>query len=380
MKALFISTHSPFETKTGAHQRTGLIFNSMCAVADVDVVCFTEDPHPGKPPAGKILYWGSPPVESRKNPMSVLWIWRQNFLFPLNKIWASIVHNILAQQRYDRIVVRYIQNALACGLNLDSRLIIDADDLPEQHYSTAAESGETSFCRRFYYRLAARLARHHTAVIARKCRQIFLANKAQCARPGFSWLPNMPISRPAGRATPGVPASQELLFVSLLSYPPNQEGMAHFLSQIWPDVRRAHPGATLRIAGNGLSAAMHARWSSVDGVSILGFVPDIVAEYSRCRAVVVPIYQGSGTNIKVLEAMQLGRPCVISHFASKGFEGLLVDGETALIARNDREFTDKLAQLLSDRDLSSRIAANADRAIRDYCRQLSIPDILARYL
>lgn len=40
---LFISTQSPFETYSGAHQRSYLLFKTLCEIGKVDLVCFTQD-------------------------------------------------------------------------------------------------------------------------------------------------------------------------------------------------------------------------------------------------------------------------------------------------------------------------------------------------
>lgn len=380
MNVLYICTHSPYETKSGAHQRTHLIFNALCSLAEVDVVCFSDDRRPDKTQADKILYWGSPPSGDRKSVWSLVWFWRRSFIFPVNPEWARVVRDILAQKHYDRIFVRHINNALACDLTVDGRVLIDADDLPEEHFATAARRKGLSIVRRLYYRFAERLARHHTNVPAQRCRRLFLAKQGQCTRPGFVWLPNLPIFGAVSAISPEIPSDKTIFSVGLLSYAPNHEGMARFLGEIWPRIRQAHPDAIMRIAGNGLPVEMQKAWERLPGVFVLGFVPDLATEYNRCRAVVASIYQGSGTNIKVLEALQVGRPCVLSCFAGRGLEDLLVDGQTAMIARDDAEFAEKVSQLIENKELSKRIASNAQRAIGDYLQKHSVSEIIARHL
>ena len=68
-----------------------------------------------------------------------------------------------------------------------------------------------------------------------------------------------------------------------------------------------------------------------------------VAEASGC---VVPIRQGGGTRLKILEAMALGTPVVST---SKGAEGLEVTpGHDILIADEPAEFADQVIRLLRD--------------------------------
>jgi glycosyltransferase involved in cell wall biosynthesis len=81
--------------------------------------------------------------------------------------------------------------------------------------------------------------------------------------------------------------------------------------------------------------------------------------------VIVPIYQGAGTNIKVLEAMYTNMPCVITQHASRGFEDILIDKQNVLIAQTDIEFADKVIAVLKDKNLNTYIKMNAYKTIEN---------------
>ena len=380
-KVLFITVHSPFETKTGSHQRTRHIYNAFCEKSDVFLICLAPDqPNPPENERENILFWGSEQNIAQKTIKNVLFLWKKEFLHPKIQKWAEIVQSELKRAEYDIIFVRYIQNAIAAGVPLDKKVIIDADDLPEEHLRSAARSSTSSWLRKVYYRFAAHIVRHHTRSIAKKCRIMLLANPNQCDFPGSAWLPNLPLPPPKNALKAEIPDSKDIFFVSLLSYPPNYEGLGHFLTHIWPKVREKHPDARLRAAGNGLPAHLQEKWSQIPGVSLLGFVPDLIAEYNRCRAVIAPIYQGSGTNIKVLEAMQMGRPSVITKFAAKGFETLLRDEKNTLIAQNDADFAQKLQKLLENPDFSAQIAQSAQSDIQTHLNSISYTAMLSDFL
>lgn len=372
---------SPFETKSGAHQRTWQIYNVFCEKSDVSLICFGPDqPNPPENAPGNIIFWNNEQIVARKTLKDVLFFWKKEFLHPKIQKWAKIVQSELKKVDYDIIFVRHIQMAIAAGVPLDKKVIIDADDLPEEHLRSAARASTSSRLRKVYYRLAAHIARWHTRSIAKKCQKMLLAYKSQSGFAGFSWLPNLPLPPPKNALQAEIPDSKDIFFVSLLSYPPNFEGLGHFLTHIWPKVREKHPDAHLRAAGNGLPTHLQEKWSQIPGVSLLGFVPDIIAEYNRCRAVIVPIYQGSGTNIKVLEAMQMGRPSVITKFAAKGFETLLQDEKNTLIAQNDTDFAQKLQKLLENPHISAQIAQSAQTDIQTHLNAISYTAILTKFL
>ena len=177
-----------------------------------------------------------------------------------------------------------------------------------------------------------------------------------------------------------IPPEKIVLFEGLLSNPPNFEGLGRFLTEIWPKIIEKHPETRLRVAGHGLQAEQREKWRKIPQVELLGFVSDLVAEYNQSRAVIVPIYTGSGTNIKVLEAMQMGRPCVITNFAAKGFETLLQDGKNILIAQNDAEFAHKLQKLLENPDFSAQIAQSAQSDIQTHLNSISYTAMLSDFL
>jgi len=76
---------------------------------------------------------------------------------------------------------------------------------------------------------------------------------------------------------------------------------------------------------------------------------------------VVPLRAGSGTRLKILEAMALGRPVVST---SLGCEGLAaVDGEHLLIANAADDFAGKVVALLRDQRLRQQIVEAGRRLV-----------------
>ena len=57
-----------------------------------------------------------------------------------------------------------------------------------------------------------------------------------------------------------------------------------------------------------MDEALRARLAAVEGVEVLGLVADLPGALAAARAVVVPIWEGGGTRLKVLEALAAGGP------------------------------------------------------------------------
>jgi glycosyltransferase involved in cell wall biosynthesis len=143
-----------------------------------------------------------------------------------------------------------------------------------------------------------------------------------------------------------------LVFLGLLTYRPNIDGLRWFCDQVWPLIRAEAPAARLEIVGKHdeqLSFAF-----GVPGATVHGFVPDLTEIANRSSALVVPLLAGGGTRIKILEAWARRLPVVST---SIGCEGLgAQDGVTLLVADDPGGFAERCVRLLGDAALRHRLA------------------------
>ncbi len=147
-----------------------------------------------------------------------------------------------------------------------------------------------------------------------------------------------------------------LIFNGAVTYSANFDGMRFFVREILPHIRKQEPRVRLEITGQAPQVAQN-ELSEDNVVSFTGYVPD-VRPYVRAAAVcVVPLRQGGGTRLKILEAMALGTPVVATR---KGAEGLDVrHGEHLLIADSADEFAQATLLILRDEELRARLVRNA---------------------
>ena len=86
----------------------------------------------------------------------------------------------------------------------------------------------------------------------------------------------------------------------------------------------------------------------------VGVVADIVAELAAARMVIVPVWQGGGTRMKVAEALAAARPVV---GASLGVAGIgFVDGRHGLVDDDPAGLADATAAVLGDARLARSLA------------------------
>jgi glycosyltransferase involved in cell wall biosynthesis len=130
------------------------------------------------------------------------------------------------------------------------------------------------------------------------------------------------------------------LFVANFDYKPNRTALHFLLEEVFPLVWRELPDAKLVLVGAGLGHPP----SSDPRVETLGFVDDLRATYARASCAVVPLLQGGGTPLKLIEALAYGLPTIATPRAVAGLS--LCNGEHCLVAESGQTFADALVKVL----------------------------------
>jgi polysaccharide biosynthesis protein PslH len=105
-------------------------------------------------------------------------------------------------------------------------------------------------------------------------------------------------------------------FVGNFNHPPNVDAARWLSTEIMPVVRRSCSGASLTLVGPGASPRL-----AGDGVTVLGYVPDLAMVYASAGVVVAPLRSGLGMRVKVLEAMAHACPVIATSLAAQGLGG-----------------------------------------------------------
>lgn len=93
------------------------------------------------------------------------------------------------------------------------------------------------------------------------------------------------------------------------------------------------------IIGTGISGDMKERRGAVPGIQVAGRVEKLAEE---CRAVafaVLPLQWGAGTHVGLAESLLLGRTCVETSYALRGYRKLLHHGESLLAGGSPEDLT-----------------------------------------
>lgn len=157
------------------------------------------------------------------------------------------------------------------------------------------------------------------------------------------------------RPLPAPKRAGQVLFVGNLAYPPNAEAVRFIRDELAPALDGS--GLAFVVAGgrSGPEAPADSGSGDVPGVTFAGHPPSLEPLYRESLAVVVPLFHGSGTRLKVLEALALGRPVVAT---AKAVEGLGLQPERDYLAAEDAAaFAAQLGRLKQEPALRDQLVA-----------------------
>ena len=147
----------------------------------------------------------------------------------------------------------------------------------------------------------------------------------------------------------------DLLFCGNLSYLPNKNAVIFLCEKIAPLLIEKMPTIKINIVG-GNSAADFKKYAS-NHIHFAGWVEDVRTAYDETKLFVAPLFTGAGLQNKLLEAMSMQVPCVVSSVTNASL--IATENKHVLIANNEYEFVEKIIQLLKDEHLQHSFKVNA---------------------
>ncbi len=157
------------------------------------------------------------------------------------------------------------------------------------------------------------------------------------------------------------PEHKRLLFIGSFAHLPNLLALEYFLRDVWPLLG---PGYTLHIiAGSRPEYYLEFYRTRVSldltqpGIESEGFVSDVRDAYRRAELVLAPLKASAGTNIKVLEAMAMGKAVVSTSAGVNGLE--LKSGRDLVVANNAAAFAAAVERLADNPEQRLEMQRNA---------------------
>ncbi len=153
-----------------------------------------------------------------------------------------------------------------------------------------------------------------------------------------------------------------MVFVGQMGWFPNRDGVEWFLAEIFPRILKHRPNARFVLVGKHVGLVVPDALRN--HVELAGFVPDVRHSILESAIYVVPLRAGSGTRLKVLEAMALGKAIVTTRIGAEGIG--LEPGRDALFADHAEDFAAAVLRLFANPDDIARLGLSA-RQVAERC-------------
>ena len=381
---LFLAHRIPFPPDRGDKIRSHHILKALARLAPVHVGTFADDEQDHDPEAELALTAATYHIAHRNKPLAVAALQAMATRRPVSlpAFADSGLHTyvretlarrpILTIYAFSSQMAQYIPAAFAGRVVMD---FVDVDSAKFEAYSEQA----TQPLKTIYAR-EGRLLAAYEAEVARRADLSLLVTEEEAA---------LFRSRldPASRAASDVralgngidcnkfsatfvnPAPElahspgpHLLFTGQMDYPPNVAAVVRFATRIMPAIRERIPEAQFHIVGRKPVGAV-AALDGHAGTRVWGMVEDTRTWLAGADLVVAPLEIARGVQNKVLEAMSMSRPVLLSPGAATGIAAR--DGMELAIADSDEAFVARALALL---------AAPDDRAAMGLAARLFITD------
>jgi sugar transferase (PEP-CTERM/EpsH1 system associated) len=274
--------------------------------------------------------------------------------------------------------------------NFVGRVIVDLCDVDSAKFDAYADAGNRRWLNRREARLLAleeeRLAARAdtTLLISEAEAQLF---RSRLRHAGSARLRALGNGIDADFFDPALMARQadleegdgpQIVFTGQMDYAPNIAAALWMIDEIMPRLRRAHARARFHVVGRSPGRSLSEKHGE-HGARIWGEVPDVRPFLKSADIVVAPLLIARGVQNKVLEAMAMARPVVLTPGAATGIGA--EDGNHFAIAQADPEaIVAGIDALVADPGMAETMGAAARRFVVEHMGWEAVADQLGAVL
>jgi sugar transferase (PEP-CTERM/EpsH1 system associated) len=154
-----------------------------------------------------------------------------------------------------------------------------------------------------------------------------------------------------------------LVFTGSMDWMPNVDGIVYFVEQILPLIRKKHPQATLWVVGRKPDRTIRAMAERDSSIKVTGTVEDIRPYIAKGAVYIVPLRVGSGTRLKIFEAMAMGKAVVSTTIGAEGLP--VTSGVDVVLADTPERFANEVCRLLESPSERKRIGEAARSLVEE---------------
>ncbi|MCZ3388526.1 MAG: glycosyltransferase family 4 protein [Actinomycetia bacterium] len=161
-----------------------------------------------------------------------------------------------------------------------------------------------------------------------------------------------------------LPASTEPVaaFVALMGWKPNSDAAVWLAREVWPLVRASVPDARLLLVGREPGRVVTDL--AAPDIEVTGTVPEIAPYLQQSMVALAPLLSGGGTRLKVLEALNSGRPLVSTSVGIDGLTDLI--GKGVFVGDSPADFAKEIVDLFGDPERARKAGLEGAEAARTH--------------
>jgi sugar transferase (PEP-CTERM/EpsH1 system associated) len=280
---------------------------------------------------------------------------------------ARWVDDTVAKHKIERVLVFSSAMAQYTDPYRSARRVVDFCDVDSDKWRQYAE--QKSWPMNWLYRHEARQLLAYERKVARECDASLFVSAPEAdlfkalapesaAKIGFfnNGVDTDYFSPERSYASPYQAGERAVVFTGAMDYWPNIDAVQWFAAEVFPQLRARFADARFYIVGARPAAAVQAL-AQLPGVVVTGTVPDVRPYIAHAAVAVAPLRIARGIQNKVLEAMAMATPVVVSPQALEGIEA--IPGTDLLLAPDAAAFVANVAALLTETDRSIGRVARA---------------------
>ena len=370
MKVLWVNTNFMHPTTKGGQIRTLEMLRHLHRWHEIHYVAIEDPAHPEGPARAAEYSFRAYPVRHRiadkRSPVFLAQLAR-GLLSPVPLAVSrfhppgmrALLEDLMRRERFDCAVVDHLApTAYFPGLERSVLFQHNVETMIwRRHVQHAANP-----LSRWYFNLQAERMFRYEARVSRAAGHIVAVSDEDAAqmRKLFGVTRVSPV--PTGvnleyfAPPPPAPLQWDLVFVGSMDWLPNVDGVAWFVREVLPLIRKRRPAASLAIVGRKPPPQIQ-ELARDPRILVSGTVPDIRPYLWGSAVSIVPLRIGGGTRLKIYEAMA-AKTAVVS--TTIGAEGLEVHPPGDIrIADRPADFADQCLDLLDDPAARCRVASTA---------------------
>ncbi|TMM50475.1 TIGR03087 family PEP-CTERM/XrtA system glycosyltransferase [Qipengyuania marisflavi] len=378
---LFLAHRMPFPPDRGDKIRSHHLLKALVALAPVHVGTFCESPQDRAHKEELAKLAKTHCLRDRTKPL-----WRAGIEAVVARKPVSLtafddtalrgwVSQTLADHPIDTIFVFSGQMGQYIPDDFTGRVVFDLCDVDSAKFDAYADQGE----RRWINRREGRLLGREEARLARRADNTLLITEAEAAlfRSRLGDISGTQLTAlgngidadffdPAATTPHPELATDEgphLVFTGQMDYRPNVEAALWIMRQLMPVLRQRHPHAFFHLVGRAPTLSLRALHGE-NGVRVWGEVPDVRPFLAAAHMVVAPLIIARGVQNKVLEAMAMARPVVLTPEAATGIDAQ--DGlNFAICPADPHAMSDVIAVIYADAERAGQMGRAARQFVLD---------------